>query len=347
MKKIIVENPFGSGPFDACEEYNRRLNRMETNIAKVLRSKRREKFNTDRQIDKWYQEANMVYNNNKQDQIMYDKLKKDLCVIIPTHRYQRPWLKACLEGVKKLGYFTILAYDNPYHKGQVPRPMDQLLPPNDVMALADYVSIKPKTLHSGVTIPHMWNMIFAVNQAHILGFEYIFCINGDFIMERPKEFKKLREMMGDADMFPLAWNSKKPSCGTAAFIAKTKHQVEFWREFARTLHQPKGNAEARMGRYYKENKLKVFHNDPGPMSHQMPNEKSDWYNTVGLRHLHAENKIRRWEKREPIEEKYFDKRFMTPNEKKCLTEYWKTKDKKTLKPWWGAPGRGRKKNVNG
>ena len=216
------------------------------------------------------------------------------------------------------------------------RPTEQLLPRNDVMALADYVSIKPKTFHSGVTIPHMWNMLFAVNQAHVLGFEYIFCINGDFIMERPEEFQKLRDMMGDADMFPLAWNPNKPSCGTAAFIAKTKHQVEFWRGFADTIHKPQGNAEARLGRYYKNNKLKVVHFEPGPLPHQMPNPKSTWYNTIGLRHLHAENKIRRWKNMEPIQQEYFDERFMTPNERTCLTQYWKTGNKKFLEKWWGA-----------
>jgi len=344
MKKIVVEDAFGKGPFNACDEYNRRLNRMETNISKVLKSKRGPKVNTDRQIDTWYREAQTVYKNNTNDEMIYNKLKKDICVIIPTHRYQRPWLKACLEGVNKLEYFTILAYDNPYHKGQVGRPIDQLLPPNDVMAMVDYISIKPETLHSGVTIPHMWNMVFAVNQAYVLGFEYIFCVNGDFIMERPENFGQLRKLMGDADMYPLAWNPKKPSCGTAAFIAKTETQVEFWRDFARTLHIPKGNAEARMGRYYKENKLKVFHDKPGPMAHQMPQPNSTWYKTVGLRHLHAENKIRRWDKLEPIEEKYFDERFMTPNEKKCFNQYWKTKDKKCLEIWWnaGKPRRGRK-----
>jgi len=344
MEKIRVEDVFGVAPFNADEERERRARRMEVNISKLLRSKRGHKFNSEQQLDKWYRETNMVYNNNLKDQMTYDKLRKDMCVIIPTHRYQRPWLKACLEGVGKLGYFSILAYDNPFHAGQVARPMDKLLPPNNILALVDYISVKPKTFHSGVTVPHMWNMIFAVNQASILGFEYVFCVNGDFIMERPENFQQLRDMMGDADMFPLAWNPNKPSCGTAAFIAKTEPQVKFWRDFARTVHQPKGNAEARMGRYYKENKLKVYHNQQGPMSHQMPNEKSDWYNTVGLRHLHAENKIRRWEKKTPIEEKYFDKRFMTPNEKKYLTEYWKTGDKNSLKPWWsaGTPRRRRK-----
>lgn len=336
MKKIIVENAFGTGPFSACKEYNRRLDRMETNIAKLLRSKRGKKFNTDRQVDKWYVEAQTVYRNNSHDEKTYNKLQKDLCVIIPTHRYQRPWLKACLEGVQKLDYFSILAYDNPYHKGQVGRPTEQLLPRNDVMALADYVSIKPKTLHSGVTIPHMWNMLFAVNQAYILGFEYIFCINGDFIMERPENFEKLREMMGDADMFPLAWNPKKPSCGTAAFIAKTEPQLKFWRDFARTVHIPMGNAEARMGRYYKENNLKVLHFEPGPLAHQMPQPKSTWYKTVGLRHLHAEHKIRRWDRMEPIEEKYCDKRFLNGNEQKSVGMYWKTGEKKHLEKWWNA-----------
>lgn len=335
MKKIFVESAIGHGPFNAKAECDRRVDRMETNIAKLLRSKRGKKFNNDRQVDRWYAEANMVYQNNSKDQITYEKLQKDLCVIIPTHRYHRPWLKACLEGVQKLGYFSILAYDNPYHAGQIRRPTETLLPRNDVMALADYVSIKPKTFHSGVTIPHLWNMLFAVNQAFVLGFEYIFCINGDFIMEKPEKFEDLRVMMGDADMFPLAWNPKKPSCGTAAFIAKTKHQVEFWRGFADTLHKPQGNAEARLGRYYKSNKLKVVHFEPGPLPHQMPNPKSTWYNTIGLRHLHAEHKIRRWKKLEPIEEKYCDTRFLNGNEQKSVLQYWKTGEKKFLKKWWG------------
>jgi hypothetical protein len=336
MDKIRVENAFGTGPFSACEEYNRRLDRMETNIAKLIRSKRGAKFNNDAQINRWYREAQTVYNSNSNDEKTYNKLKEDLCVIIPTHRYQRPWLKACLEGVQKLERFSILAYDNPFHKGQVGRPMPQLLPPNDVMAMVDYISMKPKTFHSGVTIPHMWNMVFAVNQAYILGFEYIFCINGDFIMERPENFGNLREFMGDADIFPLAWNPKKPSCGTAAFIAKTEPQIKFWRDFARTIHIPKGNAEARMGRFYKENKLKVFHDNPGPLPHQMPQPNSTWYKTVGLRHLHAEHKIRRWQNEEPIEEKYCDKRFLNGNEQRTIGMYWKTKDKKHLKAWWGA-----------
>jgi hypothetical protein len=335
VEKIAVTDVFGKKEFEACEEHNRRLGRLEVNLAAMTGTKRADKFKKPGQWTKWYIEADTVYSNNSRDQVIYDRLRKDLCVIIPCHRYQRPWMKACLEGVKKLDYFSILAYDNPYHLGQVKSPIDTLLPPNDIMALANYISIKPPTYHSGVTAPHMWNMIFAVNQAFALGFEYIFCINGDFIMERPENFQQLRDMMGDADIFPLAWNPRKPSCGTAAFIAKAEHQVKFWREFANTLHQPKGNAEARLGRYYVKNKLKVFHNYPGPMSHQMPNKKSDWYNIVGLRHLHAENKKRRWESKLPIEREYFDERFMTPNERKCLTAYWDTGDEEHLKKWWG------------
>jgi hypothetical protein len=332
MKKIFVTDVFGKEEFNACKEHNRRLDRMETNIAKMSKAKK-SRFNST-QYDKWYVEADTVFKNNTNDEILYKKLQKDLCVVIPTHRYHRPWLKACLEGVRKLGYFSIIAYDNPYHAGQIKRSMDMLLPYPDVMTLADYVSIKPKTFHSGVTIPHMWNMLFAVNQALVLGFEYTFSINGDFIMERPEEFEKLREMMGNADCFPLAWNPNKPSCGTAALIIKTKPFYEFWVEFARTLYQPKGNAEARLGRFLQTNKLEVKHFEPGPLPHQMPNSSSTWYNTVGLRHLHAEHKIRRWNKMEPVEEKYCDVRYLNGNEKKSLLQYWKTNDKKFLKMWW-------------
>jgi hypothetical protein len=341
LKRIVVESAKSEEPFSACEEYNRRLDRMETNISKFIRSKRGENMNTEHQINKWYGEARHVYTNNSRDEVTYNKLADDLCVIVPTHRHQRPWLKACLQGVNKLGYFTILAYDNPYKPSLVKMPTDQIIPPNDIMAMVDYVSIKPKTFHSGVTIPHLWNMLFAVNQAYVLGYDYIFCINGDFIMEKPENFGTLREMMGDSDIYPLAWNPNKPSCGTAAFIAKTEPQVSFWREFARTMMKPFGNAEARMGRYYKDNGLKVHHDNPGPLAHQMPQKKSTWYTTIGLRHLHAEHKIRRWERKEPVEEKYFDKRFFKPGESPTLGNYWKTKDEKYLKAWWKTGIRGK------
>lgn len=334
MDKIFIEDVFGKKQFNANEEQERRARRMETNISILSRSKRGKKLK-EGQYDRWYTEAKTVHRNNSHDQILYDKLQKDLCVIIPTHRYHRPWLKACLTCIQKLGYFSILAYDNPFHQGQLKRQIETLLPHPDVLSLADYLSFKPKTLHSGVTVPHMWNMLFAVNQAYSLGFEYIFCMNGDFIMERPENFEKLRDMIGDAEMFPLAWNPKKPSCGTAAFIAKTENQFKFWRYFAKTLYQPKGNAEARLGRYYKENNLKILHFEEGPLSHQMPNEKSTWYKTVGLRHLHAEHKIRRWKKMEPVESKYFDTRYLNGNERKTLLKYWQTGDKKFLEMWWG------------
>jgi len=339
VEKIIVKDILGKKPFNACVEYERRLSVMETNIAKIHNSKRKDRFK-EGTYERWYTEAYRIYMNNQRDQELYDKLKKDLCVIIPTHRYQRVWLKACLEGVASLGYFSILSYDNPFF--QEGHSLDTLLPKSATLKLADHLCFKPRTFHSGVGVPHMWNMLFAVNQAKELGFEYIFCINGDFIMERPENFEKLREMMGDGDMFPLAWNPKKPSCGTAAFIAKTEHQVKFWKEYAETMYQNIGNAEARLGKFYIKNKLKVVHFEPGPLSHQMPNPKSTWYNTIGLRHLHAEHKIRNWTKQEPIEEKYFDKEYFPPPGKHILEKYWRSGDKKFLQQWWGA-GKGRRK----
>ncbi|MBR9682640.1 MAG: hypothetical protein GOV02_03105 [Candidatus Aenigmarchaeota archaeon] len=330
--KIVVEDVFGKNQFNACKEYNRRLDVMEINISKIHNSSSKSRFK-EGTYERWYREANTIYMNNKRDQDLFDKLGKDLCVVIPSHRYQRVWLKACLEGVSKLGYFSILAYDNPFF--QPAHKLDAMLPSPATLMLADYLSFKPRTYHSGVGFPHLWNMLFAVTQAQAFGFKYIFCINGDFIMERPENFEQLRDMLGDGDIFPLAWDPKRPTCGTAAFIAKTDHQVEFWRNYAKTFYQNMGNAEARLGKYYTKKKLKVVHFEPGSLSHQMPNPKSTWYNTIGLRHLHAEHKIRKWNRQEPIEEKYFEKQFFPPPGKNIIEQYWRTGDKKFLKQWWG------------
>ena len=97
-----------------------------------------------------------------------------------------------------------------------------------------------------------------------------------------------------------------------------------------------GNAEARMGMFARDLNLKVVP-VKNPSDHHFKdwNHKNTFRNVLGIRHLHAEHKVRRWEKKLPVEEKYFDKAFLNTHEQKTLLKYWKTKDKTHLKNWWG------------
>ena len=105
--------------------------------------------------------------------------------------------------------------------------------------------------------------------------------------------------------------------------------------FEKLYQQNFGNAEARMGIFAKRLKLNVI-KVKNPADHHFKDwtHKNTFREVIGLRHLHAEHKVRRWQKTEPVEEKYFDKRFLNAHEQNTLLNYWKTGDKKFLEKWW-------------
>ena len=148
-KQVFIENWNSNGKwFDPCSLYNWRLDWLE----KKVKQHRDNKFeHSDRQYQQWWDEEHQVWENNEKDIAKAIKLSKNIGIIVPTHAHQRVWLASCLRSLQKLGYFVLVAYDNPFI-GQ--HPIQQRLPSVQTWHLADEWLIKHKTWASGVGIPH-------------------------------------------------------------------------------------------------------------------------------------------------------------------------------------------------
>ena len=261
------------------------------------------------------------------------KLNKPIGIIIPTHKYHSVWLGACLKSCSETGYWTLLAYDNPYY-GEQHKHAD-LLPSVKTLMYADQIVMKPKTWGSGVGVPHSWNMYLGLKMLKSLGFSHVFNTNGDCVLEKPEGVDKLFDMLGDGDMIACEYHPGR-YLGTMTWLAKLDVALKMWEMNMDKLYQQNfGNAEARMGIFAKKLKLKII-----PVTNPSDHHFKDWthQNTfrdvVGIRHLHAEHKVRRWEKKDPVEQKYFDKQFLNGHERNTLLKYWETGDKKFLEQWW-------------
>ena len=201
--------------------------------------------------------------------------------------------------------------------------------------LADYISVKHKTWGSGVGIPHSWNMWYALHAAKGFGFEYVFNINGDCIMEKP-DLKPLRDMLGDADAISCEYVEGR-YFGTMSYLSKIDPMMKMWDMNLQRLNQFNiGNAEGRLGRFSKELGLKIVPvENPEDHHFKPPGVKGTFRKMLGMRHLHAEHKVRNWEKMEPIEMDYCETQYLNSHEQKTLMVYWKTGSKQHLEEWWG------------
>ena len=321
----------GKGDFDPCKHYRWRLDWLENQI-RLHRANGRKI--PEEQYDRWFSEEEKVYQNNLRDYEKIKKLKKHIGIIVPTHKYHNVWLGSCLKSCSETGYWVLLAYDNPYYG--VNHKHAELLPSVQTMMYADQIVMKPKTWGSGVGVPHSWNMYLGLKALKSLGFEYVFNTNGDCVLEKPDGVDKLFEMLGDADIIACEYHPGR-YLGTMTWLAKIDVALKMWELNMDKLYQQNfGNAEARMGIFAKKLDLKVI-SVVNPSDHHFKDwtHKNTFREVVGIRHLHAEHKVRRWEKKAPIEEKYFDKNFLNGHERNTLLKYWDTGEKKYLKQWWG------------
>lgn len=324
----------GEGAFDPCAMYNWRLNWLENTIG--MRMKRGENF-LEQQYQRWYNEEEQTYQNQLKDMNGIDRLNYDTAIIIPTHAYQSVWLRACLQSCKETGLYTMVAFDNPFHNENIQ--LHTKLPTTKTFMMADLFIMKQKTWGSGVGIPHAWNMFYGLNFLKSLGFKYVFSINGDCIMERPEGLAEIREMLDNDDIIACEWKKERSYCGTMSWLSKIDLVLEIWNKYMDELYCSRGNAEARMGKAIIETNAKVTSvENPEDAHFKPPGIKGTWREILGFRHLHAEHKIRRQQKMEPISKEYFEHgpnfTFLNGHEQKTLLKYFQTGDRDYLEAWW-------------
>lgn len=276
------------------------------------------------------------------------KIHKNVGILLTSSPYSRPYLKGSLETHKKLGFWTVLSYDNFINPAFTPEEAsyDRWMPTKDVMELVDTFLLTHHQTWGGVSYPFMWQLRLAAGI--MAGFEYVYCANSDCIIEKPEGFPKLLEMLGDADMLS-AGPTLEREIGTAGFLIRGKHfqalanhlidhMVPF--EAYEKSTQEFGNTEGRFSHAARELGLKLA-TCKEPFNEQHHEPGGGWYEAIGFRHIHGEhNYAYRYHKIPPRAE-YFDQRFMG-DEFHQIKAYWDIVDaggdmnaaNEILKNWW-------------
>lgn len=284
-------------------------------------------------------EIAIVLDNYKQNDKWANKTFKKIGILITSHPGNRTYLKACIETHKKLGYWICLAYDNYIHPKEKDVDYNNIMPSKYVMDNIDTFLIPHYQTWGGVLYPWFWLMKFGVNAMR--EFEYLYCINGDFILEKPEGFSKLFSLLGDADIMTYGPNSDNSM--STCFIAKTDSLIKIMKhiqdhfipfENYEKYTQEYGNAEGRFAKAVKELNLTYIDVEP-PYNEQMHIKGyGTWYDLVGFRHIHGELNYAYRNKGIPPELKYLDERYIGSHDKKYIKLYEETKDKNVLKSWW-------------
>jgi len=222
--------------------------------------------------EEWEKELSVrkeVVNNYMNNDEWAVKIKKNVGVLLTSSCYGRPYLKASLESHKKLGYWTVLSYDNFINPEWPEINYNDWLPPKDVMDMADTFLLPHHQCWGGVSYPFIWQLRLASGIFHSM--EYVLVNNGDMVLEKPENFPLLLEKMGDADLMSSG-PSLPREIGTAGILMKSsafmkiaKHMLDHvvpFTEYEKST-QEFGNTEGRLAVAVRDLDLKQVICNPG------------------------------------------------------------------------------------
>lgn len=276
------------------------------------------------------------------------KIFEKVGVVLTSHPGNRPFLKASLETHKKLGFWTTVVYDNYFDPNNRDISYKQCMPERDVYDMADTFMIPHHQTWGGVLYPYFWCLYFGV---HTMGaFDYIFCSNGDCVLEKPEGFPKIMEMLGDADIMGCGYedNNGRELFNTTSFIAKTSAIQAIMKHFRDHLigietyeknAERVGNAEGRFAIAIKELGLKVKKVPVNPVNTQVAKPGGTWYDILGFRHIHGEFNNSHRRKLIPPPPQYLDDRYMRAKINIIKAYYIETDEAKKqalLEKWWSV-----------
>ena len=274
-----------------------------------------------------------------------DRWNNDINVLVSAYSGQLIFLKACLESVRSIGWI-LLMYDNPSRR------FDTHMPTPEMFKLVDQFFMKEPTSEiPGPAYPQFWQ--FRHGCDILLGSEapYIFVIGGDSVLEKPEGIVEIVKMLEQekGDIISCSTRNKihgKPFVGSKSFLVKKLaffKMVNFLEKGFVPLDHQYGSFENRMGLAVQETGVKEVKTPENPSHDQFAYDydsegncvnRGTWGKILGYRHLAGEHKIRKIKKQKPIEQKYFDTKYLRKQDLETMVKYWETGDFKYIEKWW-------------
>ena len=260
------------------------------------------------------------------DKTIAFKYLKKVGILITSHPGNRTFLKASIESHSKTKLWITLAYDNHFNPDNDSLEYSRLLPHRKILDKVNCFIMGPYQRFGGVMYPYFW--LTKLGTSSMKDFEYIYCTNGDCILEKPENFGMLLDILGDNDIFPVGWepNGNRPIFNTTGFIGRTDAILKIINHFGSNFiplkryeetTQRMGNTESRFAIAIRDLGLKVAIPENNPFNTQLHIKGGTWYDLVGFRHLHGEKgyawKMRGKEPRVYSPElEYYDKVYISP-----------------------------------
>jgi hypothetical protein len=273
----------------------------------------------------------------------------EIAVIVTAWFGQLKWLKATLESYRKSGAFVILSYDNPFYSWIPRNDMDMIrcMPNMKHYMLANSFVMKHLTYDGNKRNGWFWNVRYA--QGIIKQFpniKYVYCTNGDCVIEKPEGFKDVINLLGENDL--ISGQSTESVIHTAdvfykinAFNSITDYMFEIMRIPVIGSHSP----EVMLRESVVDLNLKVLHAPKQPLDkdgsvdmYARYNPDSTWKDLLGFRNIFAEYETLGNEGKEPLDKKFVDDYgdwlYWSGDEKETICKYWETGDRRYIKMWW-------------
>lgn len=275
----------------------------------------------------------------------------DTAIIVTSWYHHLQWLKHTLASYRKTGGYVVLAYDNSnyiwdniddpdYIFSKTPRPRHMLLTHAFVM--------KHKTYDADKRIGWFWNVRYALSIIDKFpNIKYVYCTNGDCILEKPEGLEEIKKMLGDGDFI-----SGQSHPGGTIHTACVLYKVETLRkimEYMTTRISPMVIAgQSPEGMLRDAVNLMGLKEVFAPEQPRDANGDIDWYCTtnspstwksvLGFRNLYAEQEYRTNNRLELLNPKYLDNFhnwvYYNDPERAMMCKYYETLDRRWLYMWW-------------
>ena len=269
-----------------------------------------------------------------------NKIFKKVAVLINTYPGHRAYLKSCVESHAKLGYFIALTYDNYIDPKLGSVDHNAFMPDKDILDKVDLFIMPHHQTWKDVNYPYFWLVKWGASA--LQQFDYIYCTEGDHILEKPEGFEELFSMLGDGDIMTVGPdNDEEISSGaffvkSDVFLRLVQYMQDHFIPFEKyEQYQEMGGAESRIRKAIDKFRLKMVSVPDFPNPDCMYDLKGTWYDLVGLRHLQGEVDYA-WKFHQiPPHYKYFDERYLLSQYNyRLIKKYWDTMDMSVLEDWW-------------